>query len=241
MRRRLTLGIMQPYFFPYIGYFALIAQTDRWVVFDVVQYNAKSWMNRNRILHPQTGWQYVGVPVHHAPKGTLIREIRVQNKEAALDRLLGQLQHYHRRAPHFPAVVELVRNAFVRASTDRLVDLNVATLAATCEYLGLTFDWSVCSEMGLDLNGIEHAGEWALRISAQLGADTYINPPGGRGIFRPEEWAAAGIALRFLDPPALRYDCAPYAFIESLSILDVLMWNRPETIAAALRENVHIE
>ena len=228
---------MQPYFFPYIGYFALIAQTDRWVVFDVVQYNAKSWMNRNRILHPRAGWQYVAVPVHHAPKGTPIHDIRVQDKGAALARLLGQLEHYRRRALHFPAVVDLVRRAFARVSTDRLVDLNVATLAVTCEYLGVPLAASLCSELELDLDGIEHAGQWALRISEQLGADTYLNPPGGRAIFRPEEWAAAGIALRFVEPPPLRYDCRPYAFVENLSILDVLMWNRPDTIAAALREH----
>lgn len=235
MQSKLALGIMQPYFFPYLGYYALIARTDRWVVFDVVQYNAKSWMNRNRILHPKTGWEYVGVPVLHAPKGTPISEIRVQNRDAALGRLLGQLEHYRRRAPYFPAVVELVRSAFARAPTDRLVDLNVATLAVTCDYLGVTFDWSLCSEMDLDLDDVEHAGQWALRISQQLGAQSYLNPPGGRDIFHPEEWAAAGIALHFLDPPALRYDCTPYSFVEYLSILDVLMWSQPNTVAEALR------
>ena len=232
---------MQPYFFPYAGYFAVIAQTDRWVVFDVVQYNAKSWMNRNRILHPHEGWQYVSVPVHHAPKGTPICEIRLRDKDAALGRILGQLEHYRRRAPHFAAVTGLVRGAFERASTDRLVDLNLATLATTCEYLGVTFDWALCSEMDLDLAGIEHAGQWALRISTQLRADTYLNPPGGRDIFQREEWAAAGIALRFVEPPALRYDCSPYAFVEHLSILDVLMWNPPETVAAALRDPSDVE
>ena len=236
----MKLGIMQPYFFPYIGYFALIARTDRWVAFDVVQYNAKSWMNRNRILHPRTGWQYVGVPVRHAPKGTPIYATRVQDKEAALARLLGQIEHYRRHAPHFTKVVELVRAAFSRAATDRLVDLNVATLAATCDYLGLAFDCSLCSELDLDLSGIEHAGQWALRISTQLGADTYLNPPGGRAIFRPGEWRAAAIALRFVDPPLLRYDCRPYAFVEHLSILDVLMWNNPDTVADALRERANV-
>jgi len=229
------LGIMQPYFFPYLGYFTLIARTDRWVVFDVVQYNARSWMNRNRILHPQTGWQYVRVPVHHAPKGTLIREIRVQDREAALGRLLGQLQHYRKRAPHFDAVVGLARAAFARAASDRLVDVNIATLAATCDYLGVPFNWSLCSDMGLDLGDVEHAGQWALKIAQQLGAKTYLNPPGGRAIFQPAEWEAAGIELGFVDPPPLQYDCKPYAFVEHLSMLDVLMWNRPEAVTAAMR------
>ena len=72
---------MQPYFFPYLGYFELIARTDRWVVLDTVQYNRKSWMNRNRILHPNNGWQYINAPVHHAPRGTLIEKVFVQDIE----------------------------------------------------------------------------------------------------------------------------------------------------------------
>jgi hypothetical protein len=236
----MKLGIMQPYFFPYAGYFALIARTDRWVVFDVVQYNARSWMNRNRILHPSEGWQYVGVPVSKAPKGTPIRDIRVQDGKAARSRLLGQLEHYRRHAPHFPAVVGLVDAAFARAGSDRLVDLNVASLAVTCEYLGVPFDRAICSEMGLALGEIDHAGQWALKISAQLGADAYLNPPGGRAIFEPAEWEAAGIELSFVDPPELRYECGPYAWVEHLSMLDVLMWNRPDAVAAVLRGPAHV-
>jgi hypothetical protein len=237
----MKLGIMQPYFFPYLGYFELIERTDRWVVFDVVQYKTKSWMNRNRILHPTQGWQYVGVPVQKAPRGTLIRDIRIKDKDAALARILGQLDHYKKRAPQFRYVVNLVREAFTTSHSDRLVDLNVALLASTCSYLDITFDWSLCSEMDLDLKDIEHPGQWALRIAAQLGAREYINPPGGRRIFDPVEWAGAGISLQFTELPSLCYDCAPYEFIEHLSILDVLMWNEPESVMAVLHKeaNVH--
>ncbi|MBK7111860.1 MAG: WbqC family protein [Flavobacteriales bacterium] len=57
------VGIMQPYFFPYLGYFGLIANTDRWIVFDPVQYIRKGWVNRNRVLKPGGGWKYVSIPV----------------------------------------------------------------------------------------------------------------------------------------------------------------------------------
>ncbi|RML56821.1 WbqC-like protein [Pseudomonas syringae pv. pisi] len=58
-----TLGIMQPYFFPYIGYFQLIAAVQRGLVFDIVKYKRKSWMNRNRVLGSKGDWQYINVPV----------------------------------------------------------------------------------------------------------------------------------------------------------------------------------
>ena len=231
----MKLGIMQPYFFPYLGYFELIARTDRWVVFDVVQYNAKSWMNRNRILHPTQGWQYINVPVTHAPHGTQIKDIVVKDRAAALTRTLGQIEHYRKRAPYFHAVTDIVRAAF-SITSGRLVELNVATLAAVCKYLGIGFDYSLCSTLNLDLGNVEHPGQWALVIAKQLGASEYLNPPGGRAIFRQEEWDEAGIKLSFTDMLQFTYDCAPYQFVEHLSILDVLMWNDAATVAQALRK-----
>ena len=231
----MKLGIMQPYFFPYLGYFDLIDRSDRWIVFDIVQYNAKSWMTRNRILHPTDGWQYINVPVNKMPSGTPIREMRIKNKRAALDRILGQLEHYRKHAPYYRCVVELVERTFEAAESDRLVELNVQSQAQSCAYLGISFYWSVCSELNLSLDNIEHAGQWALRISQQLGAKEYINPPGGRGIFNPREWREAGIELSFTTPSVFHYNCAPYEFCENLSILDVLMWNSPEAIVTQLR------
>ena len=52
----MVLGIMQPYFFPYLGYYQLMMAVERWIVFDIVKYADRSWMNRNRVLHPTTGW-----------------------------------------------------------------------------------------------------------------------------------------------------------------------------------------
>jgi hypothetical protein len=109
-------------------------------------------------------------------------------------------------------------------------------LASICSYIGITFDWSLCSEMDLDLKYIKHPGQWTLRISTQLGDCEHINPPGDKRIFDPVEWAETGIALLFIDLPTFCYDCAPYKFVEHLSILDVLMLNEPESVMAGLRK-----
>lgn len=234
----MRLGVMQPYPFPYLGYYELIARTDRWIVFDVVQYNRRSWMNRNRILHPTQGWQYFSLPVAHAPHGTPIRDIVLLDAPEAERRLLAQLDHYRGRAPHFERVRDLVRDAFARTRTGLLVDFNVNSLAATCERLGLRFADERCSRLGLPLDEVDHAGQWALRIAQALGADAYLNPPGGRALFREDEWRDAGIELEFTTPTGFAYDCRPYAFEPALSILDVLMWCRPEAVAAELRRPV---
>jgi len=233
----LTLGIMQPYFFPYIGYFALIANTDRWVTLDVVQYRRRSWMNRNRILHPTHGWQYICAPVRHAPQGSRLTEIRLLSLEEAHRRILGQLHHYRRHAPYYQDVVSIVEKTFTDASNDdSLCALNMASLSAVCRYLGVRFDCLRCSELAVRADDIEHPGQWALKICGELGATAYLNPVGGRGLFMPYEWREAGICLRFAETAYFTYGCAPYEFQPHLSILDVMMWCSPNLVRSFLEE-----
>ncbi len=95
----MRLGIMQPYFFPYIGYFDLIHQSDRWVVFDTVQFIRHGWVNRNRILHPYDGWQYIALPTRKHAQKTDIKDVLIADREQAFNKILGQLQHYKKKAP----------------------------------------------------------------------------------------------------------------------------------------------
>jgi len=226
---------MQPYFFPYSGYFELIAKSDRWIVFDIVQYNPRSWMNRNRILHPDKGWQYINVPVAKMAKGTAIRDISLVEKSVALSRILGQVQHYKKYAPYYLQVTDLIRQSFDGTTTEQLADLNVTSLAAVCGYLDIGFDHMRVSELGLKLDDIENPGHWALAICQQLGATGYINPPGGKALFNPDDWSAGGIDLLFLEPAILEYASRPYQHISNLSIIDVLMWNDPASVKAVIQ------
>jgi hypothetical protein len=231
----MKLGIMQPYFFPYLGYFDVVNQTDRWVVFDSVKYHRRSWMNRNRILHPTKGWQYVTVPVDRSGEEGAVGHVRVQGLQQTRDRVLGQLDHYRTgRAPHYDAVRELVGRVFDDVADDRLCTLNVSSLRHSCAYLGIPLDYAVLSEMNLALPEIEHPGRWALEIASALGARTYVNPPGGREIFVPEEWESRGIGLSFTELVDFRYACGRYEYVPHLSILDVLMWNTPADVRAYL-------
>ena len=231
----MKLGIMQPYFFPYLGYFDLINRTDKWVVFDIVDYKPKSWMNRNRVFHPTKEWQYISVPVEKKSRGTKICDTTIIDVKAAGELVLRQLEHYkNKRAPFAKQVFSLVESSFDIGGTTSLVKLNAKALKNTCDYLGIDFNYSFCSEMDLQFPEISHAGQWALEISALLGADEYINPPGGREIFREEEFTARNIKLSFTKMENFEYDCSPYTFVEHLSIIDVLMWNSPDQVKAAL-------
>lgn len=226
----MILGVMQPYFFPYLGHFALIAQTNAWIVFDITQYTPKTWMNRNRVLHPVRGWNYVTVPLANSSIHIKTCEARVLDMASARKNILGKLSHYRRKAPYFNDVTNLVDRAFTSLSTDSLVALNVQALKVTCEYLGMPFEGRICSELDLPLPADLGPGEWALEISSLMGATGYINPISGRSLFDPRRFKERNISLHFLQFKEFVYQAGAFEFESNLSILDVLMWNEPTVV-----------
>ena len=233
----MKLGIMQPYFFPYLAHFALIAAVDEWVIFDIPQYTRKSWISRNRILHPEAGWQYVSIPLANSSIHIRISDARIDRVRDQERYVLGKVSHYRRRAPYYKEVCEIIRNAFAAATDESLVALNVGGLRAVCQYLGLPFRCRLCTELRLDYPQTLHPGGWAPWIAARLSAHAYVNPIGGRELFDPSEFAGAGVALQFFDFRAFAYETPGYKFESDLSILDVLMWNSPEAVIQAMHMN----
>jgi hypothetical protein len=231
------LGIMQPYFFPYLGHFALIAAVDEWVVFDIAQYTRKSWINRNRVLRADKGWQYISIPLRHSSIHIKISDAKIDHIAELEQYVLGKLSHYNKRAPYFAQVCEVVRQAFAAVADDSLVSLNVAALGSVCNYLGLPFRHRICSQLGLQLPGTSRAGQWAPWIAGRLGARAYINPASGRALFDPADFAEEQVDLRFLAFATFAYETPGYTFEPDLSILDVLMWNSPSAVIQAIRQN----
>ncbi|SRR5258706_6686910 len=224
----MRLGIMQPYFFPYLGYFDLINYSERWIVFDDAQYIRHGWINRNRILHPTDGWSYIIVPVKYS-RNTHIRDVTIIEDGKWRKRILGQLQNYKKKAPYYHKVIGLIEECF-DFDCDSISKLNIFALERVCSYLGINFDYSFFSEMRLELGTIEGPGDWALRISQALEAEEYVNPPRGEGLFDKEKFATNRIKLTIRDLPPLAYECPRYEFVPNLSIIDVLMWNSPEVV-----------
>lgn len=231
---------MQPYFFPYLGHFSLMAAVDEWIVFDITQYTPKTWMNRNRILHPSAGWQYITVPLSNSSSSIKTHEARVFNLSEAKANIVGKLSHYRKKAPYFEAVNTLIHDAFDSATDNSLVHLNVHGLVAVCRYLNIPFNYQICSELNLPLPEKLGAGEWALEICSLLGATSYINPASGQDLFDPAAFAHRGISLHFAQPTEFVYSTAPHQYEPNLSILDVLMWASPTTVAEAVRNSVEI-
>jgi hypothetical protein len=232
---------MQPYFFPYLGHFALIAHVDRWVVFDVTQYTPKAWMNRNRILHPKESWQYISAPIANSSITLRTDQAMLADKKALLASTLGKLSHYRPNAPFYRRVVRLVEETFDQALGNDLVALNASGLARVCDYLEIPFHYDICSKLALPLPENLGPGAWAPTISGLLGADVYLNPVGGRELFSVSDFHTHGVNLEFLDFGTFDYPVKNYVFEPNLSILDVLMWNPAEKVREAIQLHSRIE
>jgi hypothetical protein len=222
----LKVAIMQPYFFPYLGYFQLMSIVDAWVAFDSIQFINKGWINRNRILHPhpQKDWQYITVPLNNRRRFDKINEISIKPITVWKKEIMGKLSCYKKRAPYFKQTIELVEECF------EYHDLNLSAfvvnaLKLTAAYLGINTPIMTQSSMNWGLEPITHPGQWALRISEELGASEYINPIGGAEIFKREEFSTAGIKLTFLQSDLRPYSQRQDFFVSGLSILDVMMFN----------------
>lgn len=229
----MKLAIMQPYLLPHLGYFSLIEYADEWIFFDDVQYIRRGWVNRNRILRPDDGWQYFTVPVTKHPREARIKDVRVSDASDWRRRILGQLAHYRNTAPCYAEVIAFLAEAFEHP-VESIADLDILLVRKTLEYLDVPFRYRIFSDLDLELGPVRGPGDWALEISRALGASEYVNPPGGRAIFDPERFRAAGIDLRFLTGIPVEYDQGRKEFIPGLSILDVMMFNPRQTIREML-------
>jgi hypothetical protein len=222
-------AIMQPYFYPYIGYFQLIKATDRFILFDDVQYIRHGWINRNRLLKPCEGFQYIIMPLSAHSRGTLIKDIQPADAGKNKDKILRQIEHYKKTAPCYKTVRSLMGDCF---STDQIsiAEMNGYYLKVVCDYIGINFKVEVSSQMDFDYSQVQDAGEWALRICEQLEATEYINPAGGMELFDNSKFEKSNIRLRFLQPALHAYNQCREHFEPNLSIIDVMMFNEPAAV-----------
>ena len=226
----MKLGIMQPYFFPYLGHFDLINQVDEWIVFDTPQYMRHQWVNRNRILHPNSGWQYITVPLKKHHQQTPINLVEIAMECDWRERILRQLQHYKKNAPYYEDVIGFLEECFSEASSN-LSETNALTLRKTCRRLGIATPFHVFSQMNLALDDeVTQPGDWALKISRAFGASDYVNATGGAVLFDESKFTACNIKLTIQSFTNMVYSCGPYQFEPALSIIDVMMWNSCEEI-----------
>ncbi len=223
----MTAAVMQPYFFPYVGYFQLIAAADVFVVYDNIQYTKQGWINRNRILRDGAA-ALLSLPLKQASDYLDVRE-RELAASFRRDKMLNQIRASYRQAPYFDATFPLIETV-VGYDENNLFRFLHHSIVKVCEYLGLTTVMRVSSQIAID-HGLRGQDK-VIAICRALGAAIYVNTIGGVELYSREAFRAEGIQLQFIRSLPFEYPQFGGAFVPSLSIIDVLMFNPVETVRA---------
>ena len=222
----MKLGIMQPYFLPYIGYWQLMNAVDQYVIYDDVNYIKKGWVNRNRIL--MEGKSYLlTIPVVNASQNKKINELKVDHGDARMEKALKTIAHAYRRAPFFLVVFPLAEEIFLNKK-NILSEFLVDSITTVCRYIGIHTRLLLSSR--IDKNNELRGQEKILEICRRLGAQEYYNAIGGRELYSVRKFEENGIGLWFVQMDEICYPQFSQPFEPGLSILDVMMFNPPERI-----------
>ena len=225
---------MQPYFSPYLGYFSLMKHADKFIVFDTAQYIRHGWIERNKILKPVEGWQYIQIPLQKHSQKTPIQEIHINNSSSWKEKILSQIEHYKKRAPYYSEVKNLL-TTILNPDYSHIVELDVCALKEISNYIGFNTPIEIFSEMGLTIEPVYEADEWALHICKAIGnVSEYHNLPGGVDFFDTTKYQKANIPIYFQKIELQEYDQKRLVFEPGLSVLDVMMFNSPEEINTML-------
>ena len=223
----MKITAMQPYFFPYLGYYQLIESSDIFIILDEVQFIDKGWINRNRVLHPaiEKKWNYINVPLSDRKQFSKIKDVRIDNSKNWKSTILGKISHYQSWAPNYYFIKELLENYFEN-DFDKINKLCEFTIRSICSLLNVKTQIFLFSDLDLNLPKISNPGEWALFITKSLGGKEYINPVNGKNLFKKEDFQKHDINLKFLEYNDFAYSQNNRKFESKLSILDMLLCNK---------------
>ena len=229
----MTIAAMQPYLFPYIGYFQLINSCDIFVMYSNVQYIKKGWINRNRILVNGKP-HYITLPVKHDDFHKYINEryftddFRLQKQK-----MLHLIENTYAKAPNYREAIELIKNSF-SFSNCCVSSFIENSIVLVCKYLGIKTKLMTSSEMHID--DVQSVQDRVIKIVKTIDADHYINAIGGINLYDKTYFDNEGVKLSFIKPRNITYKQFKHEYIPFLSIIDVMMFNDINTIKEFLLE-----
>jgi len=228
----MKLGIMQPYYFPYIGYWQLINAVDRYVIYDDVNYITRGWINRNYILMNGEK-KLINLQMLNPSQNKLINETRIAGDAIYNKKLLKTIETCYKKAPYYEEVFPVVERVINNPETNLSKYLEFS-LRQICEFLSI--DTEIIVSSTIDKNNDLKGQEKIIEICKKLGADEYINAIGGQELYSLEKFNSQGIQIKFLRTQEIQYKQFKYDYVPNLSIIDIMMFNSKEDIELILRQ-----
>jgi len=230
----MKVAIMQPYFFPYIGYYQMVNACDKFVFYDSVNYMQRGYINRNQILSVD-GKQYFTVPVKKSSLGTKIIEILISDYENWKIKFLNQIKYTYSKAPYFKDVYALLENFLVDKQYTQISDLASSSIIMISDYLNIKREFIFSS----DLQGLSNLEDKVDKVDKleyilhSQKANAIILPPGSKLLYK--DWQPKTLEKNILAMPNIDYKQFNKQFVENLSIIDVLMFNTPSDVLSFIQ------
>jgi hypothetical protein len=231
----MKVGIMQPYFLPYIGYFQLIAAVDLFIVYDNIKYTKKGWINRNRMLLNGADTTF-SLPLKKGSDSLDVVE-RELSSDFNRQKFLNQMRGAYIKAPQFNAVWPLLEK-IVMYDNSNLFHYIHNSIIEICRYLDINTKICLSSEVLID-HDLKNQDK-VIALCQANNATIYINTLGGIDLYSKEAFDGAGLQLNFIKALPFEYAQLGNEFVPWLSIIDVLMFNPLSTVRAWINENYEL-
>ncbi|MBI5965708.1 MAG: WbqC family protein [Chloroflexi bacterium] len=251
----MKLAIMQPYFFPYLGYYQAIHAVDKYILYDNLTYIKEGWMNRNRYLVVNGDPAYFIVEVKKKSSFSKIRDIQLADNPWWRKKILKSIFYSYKPSPFFDEIYPLVERV-LNAEVSFLTELNSKSIIEVCNYLDIKTEINTDTSRYLQLeeklsnDGLEISARFpsiklddpekkvirVIEICRKEGAEIFINAIGGRDLYNKEEFESSGIKLLFIQTNPYSYKQPSKIFYPHLSIIDVLMNCGKDTTKKLLNE-----
>lgn len=219
---------MQPYIFPYIGYFQLLQAVNKFIFYDDVNFIKQGWVNRNQILVNSQSHLF-SVPVEKISSFKKINETAINQMvyDKWRSKFLKQVEQTYKKAPYFEPTYSIIREVLVHSPL-LISDLAKKSVTMVADYLSMPVAIEYSSEI---YNNTQLKGQdRVLDICQKENASVYVNVPGGRALYAQSDFTDRNIDLQFIQPIKYEYNQFKNDFIPWLSIIDVLMFNDVEII-----------
>ena len=228
----MKLGIMQPYFLPYVGYFQLLSAVDKFVIYDNIKYTKRGWINRNRMLVSNTD-KLFSLSLR---KDSNTLDINQRYLSPLYDRvkLLDKFRAAYSKSPNFASVFSLL-TTIVSFEEDNLFSYIYNSISKICQFLEIGTDLHISSGVAVDHS--LRAEDRVIAICKAFGAKEYINPIGGIELYGHEYFLQEGVRLKFLRSRAREYNQFGSEFVSQLSIIDLLMFEDLEKVRECIDQD----
>jgi hypothetical protein len=231
----MKVAIMQPYFFPYLGYFQLMNAVDVFVVYDNIQFSKKGWIKRNRILLNGKDEMF-SLSLKKDSDFLDIKDRRladdylVRNKKT-----LRKLEQAYSKAPNFYEVFPLLQRCFLFKEQNNLFDFLLFSINQIRLFLRIKSDLIISSALDSQSPPLKSKAR-VIQLCKKLNATMYINPIGGQKLYDKSEFEEQGLPLKFIRMHEIRYhQFNEIDFIPNLSIIDVMMFNDRDRVVKLLQ------